>query len=29
MKIYLDLEANAVTNEVISIGMVTESGDEF
>lgn len=29
MKIYLDLEANAVTNEVISIGMVTENGDEF
>lgn len=29
MKIYLDLEANAITNEVISIGMVTENGDEF
>lgn len=29
MKIYLDLEANAITNEVISIGMVTEDGDEF
>lgn len=29
MKFYLDLEANAITNEVISIGIVTESGDEF
>ena len=29
LKIYLDLEANAITNEVISIGMVTEEGKEF
>lgn len=26
---YLDLEANAITNEVISIGIVTQSGDTY
>lgn len=29
LKIYLDLEANAITNEAISIGMVSETGKEF
>lgn len=29
LKIYLDLEANMITNEVISIGMISETGKEF